>query len=703
MKCVMRTGRRAVLILGILTGVALGGFQPLAGADEGVQAVDPRYSFTYDGREIDSSRLAPVANRDTEGWHEAVRRIDGTLEITTRFRRFGQAVEWVNWLKNVGTADTGRIVAFKDCDLRVPFDPDPVPKSRAFVTEEVQTLVYSHIGSNWTADEFAAQDVTDISNHGRSRQALLQADDPMHFAPVGGRSCGGTMPFFNINRGQRGVIVAIGWSGQWNCDLSRAEDGTVRIRTGLEDCDFYLKPGERVRLSSVVVLPYSEGYLAGQNAFRRLVKDHYSIIGQAGRPKEGPVSLNLWGGVTSRELAERIDFASRQNLGFECAWVDAGWYGRFDTPSPNEFEGAWGREVGDWRPNLKFHPDGMRDVSGAAHRQGMKFLLWFEVERSFSKSPVATEHPDWFLWPNEKVGERDPGLLDLGNPAAWEWAYETLSGSIRRLGIDCYRQDFNMDPLPNWRRADTADGRKGLHEVRHIVGLYRLWDRLLEEFPGLLIDNCASGGRRIDIELYRRSIPLWRSDYQCPANHDPDVAQSHTRNLSLWLPYHGTGFGRVVGDTYRIRSCYTGALGCNFLFSMDNAPSDYAEPDLAWIRKFVAEYKRVRPLLAEDYYPLTPFTTDKSAWCVMEFYSPLRRAGVLLAYRRAESPFDGGKFKLQGLSPDAQYVFQDADGEGEGRRSVSGGELLTEGIRIDMPEPRSARVIFFACLPGKET
>lgn len=655
--------------------------------------IEPRFSFKYDGADIVSTSTRAEPLPDEDGWTIQTRTFNKGLRIMTKSRRFGDAIEWVNWLENTGAENTGRIVGFKDCDLLVPFKPDSVPKSSAFVTEDVQTVVYAHKGSVWAADEFAAADVADVSSANRSRQALFQGGRPMHYNCLGGRSCDGTMPFFNINRGKSGVIFAIGWSGQWNCDLSRAADGTVRIRTGLEDSDFYLKPGEKIRLSSIVVLPYDLGYFAAQNAFRRLMKRHYSIIGAKGRPSEGPMSLNLWGGLTSAELARHIDFAARKNLGFEYAWVDAGWYGMFTTPSPNEFEGAWWPEAGDWRPNPHFHPDGLADVAGAAHGNGMKFLLWLEIERAMAKSPVAKEHPDWFLWPMDKPGDHDSGLADLGNPAAWQWVHDTLAGHIRRLGIDCYRQDFNMCPLGNWRKADAKDGRKGLHEVRHIMGLYRLWDTLLAEFPGLIIDNCASGGRRIDIELCRRSIPLWRSDYQCPANHDPDVAQNHTRNLSLWLPYSGTSIGRKVGDTYLARSCYTGALGSNFLYSMDNSPDDYSEQDLKWVRDFVAEYKKVRPYLSEDYYPLTPFATDKAAWCVMQFYDPEKREGVILAFRRAESPFSKGKFQLHGLADALNYEFTDVDTSET--RTLAGNKATQDGFELEIPAPRCAKVIFF--------
>ena len=127
--------------------------------------------------------------------------------------------------------------------------------------------------------------------------------------------------------------------------------------------------------------------------------------------------------------------------------------------------------------------------------------------------------------------------------------------------------------------------------------------------------------------------------------------------------------------------------------SLTGRSQEYSSAELEWIRKFVAEYKRGRPLLSKDYYPLTPFATDKAAWCVMEFYSPAAREGVILAYRRAESPFASGTFRLQGLDERLTYAFCDADA-GEAH-VFSGKELLTGGVRIEMPCARSAKVLFF--------
>ena len=62
----------------------------------------------------------------------------------------------------------------------------------------------------------------------------------------------------------------------------------------------------------------------------------------------------------------------------------------------------------------------------------------------------------------------------------------------------------------------------------------------------MLIDTCASGGRRNDLETLRRAVPLWRSDYA----FEPIGHQCMTYGISLWMPYHGTGTVACVDAGY---------------------------------------------------------------------------------------------------------------------------------------------------------
>jgi len=124
-------------------------------------------------------------------------------------------------------------------------------------------------------------------------------------------------------------------------------------------------------------------------------------------------------------------------------------------------------------------------------------------------------------------------LLNLGNPAAREWLTEHIDKLLTEQGIDLYRQDFNMDPLTFWRATDAPD-RQGITEIKHVTGLLAYWDELRRRHPDMLIDSCASGGRRNDLETMRRAVPLWRSDYA----FEPVGHQCMTYGISFWLPYH---------------------------------------------------------------------------------------------------------------------------------------------------------------------
>ena len=126
---------------------------------------------------------------------------------------------------------------------------------------------------------------------------------------------------------------------------------------------------------------------------------------------------------------------------------------------------------------------------------------------------------------------------------------------LTEQGIDLYRQDFNMDPLDYWRTHDAPD-RQGITEIRHVTGYLAFWDELRRRHPGLLIDTCASGGRRNDLETLRRAVPLWRTDYIL----EPIGTQCCTYGISSWIPFHGTGVKEP--NAYHFRSMMTPYPNC---------------------------------------------------------------------------------------------------------------------------------------------
>ncbi len=240
-------------------------------------------------------------------------------------------------------------------------------------------------------------------------------------------------------------------------------------------------------------MPYSNGLTDSHNTWRRLVKEEFSLIGKPGRAEDVPFSYMIWGGTETDRVLDRIECIKNNGLPAEYIWIDAGWYGSGTKPSKNEFEGDWGSHTGDWEVSPFIHKNNLKDVSDAVHNAGKKFLLWFEPERIAQTSAFFKKHPEHLL---TFKGDKSNALLNLGEQNTWNYCRNMLKEHISELKLDCLRIDFNFSPLPFWRKNDAQD-RNGITEIKYINALYRLWDTLLDEFANLIIDNCASGGRRI--------------------------------------------------------------------------------------------------------------------------------------------------------------------------------------------------------------
>lgn len=645
------------------------------------------FSFLYDGKSIWNCEVQKMVSENENEIITELALSDGLKVTNIAKKHSGNAYEWVNWFENTGSEPTKILSDIWDCDYVVPFEKDEKKGYTAYEADKDKVMkVYAPNGSNWKPYEFYAD--PDEVNGGNFLPYHLTPDQPhQSYAPTGGRSSETHAPFFNIKREDKGVIFAIGWTGQWQCEPDRTDEG-VHIRTKVQETHFRLLPGEKIRTSSIVIMPYTGTVIQAQNQWRRLVKKEFSLIGKPDRDTEGVFCAGIWGGMSDSAVKSRIQKINEYEIPFDDVWMDAGWYGMGEKPSPDEFEGDWGYHTGDWRINPHLHPNGLLDISEGISAAGKRFLLWIEPERIINTTPIAKEHPEYFLVPEEP---KSPNLLlNLGDESAWNYCFDTLVELIEKLNLHYYRQDFNISPLPYWRKNDTED-RIGISEIKHIMGLYRLWDALLERFPHLMIDNCASGGRRIDIETLHRSVPLWRSDAQCPANYRCEIAQMHNMSFASWMPYSGTGSGREWGDMYRIRSAYAGALTTNYSFS---ERSQFGSSEqMLWIKKMSEEYLKVRPYFYEDFYPLTQISERTDIWSAAQYDRPDKGDGIVQVFRREDAPYTDASFTLFAIQSDKTYVFCDADTDEVVK--ISGKKLIENGFSVHIPEKRTAKLYFY--------
>ena len=190
--------------------------------------------------------------------------------------------------------------------------------------------------------------------------------------------------------------------------------------------------------------------------------------------------------------------------------------------------------------------------------------------RRSAASNFCREHADWLL-----KGRFGSHLLNYGLAPARDYVVDLVGKYAQELEMTCYRQDFNFDPEDKFRSGDEKD-REGIAEIWHVMGLYDVLDRIRLQNPRLLVDNCASGGRRLDLEMLCRSVFCTRSDYQGGFNANPDVIQAQNVWISRLFPYSGCTIKR--GDLYALRSAYSTSHAVGYWQTVF-----HREEDIDWV------------------------------------------------------------------------------------------------------------------------
>lgn len=576
-----------------------------------------------------------------------------------------RAVEWVLHFRNTSAENSGQLTRVKVADFDMVY-----PDAGALKIHYAE-------GNKISKADYAP------------RTAEFRTEQPLHIEPHGGRSSEEAFPFFNLESeaSRQGVMVAVGWTGTWFADLEKRDPSRLTLAAGMLNTDLYLYPGEQIRTPSVALMFWSGDRMNGHNRFRRLVLAHHSrkVDGSPFYPLcsafnyRDPQPCGEYSCLTADWAVAMVRRYSMFELTPDVFWLDAGWH----TGAGDFRHGkSWANTTGNWTVDRERFPEGLKPVSDAVHETGAKFMVWFEPERVVKGTQWATEHKEWMLdteWP-EGSEQSTWYLFDLGNDAACDWLCKYYGDLIEENGIDYYRQDFNMLPAGYWRDADEP-GRSGIKEIRHIENLYKFWDYLLDRFPGLLIDNCASGGKRLDWESIGRSAPLWRSDYY--HYDDPDGYQCHTYGLNFFLPIHGTGI--LLPDQYSFRSSLSSALQCNWKVT---------EPGVSVLdmQQRIREYRDIREYYYEDYYPLsgTGDLTGSDVWLAYQMHRPSDDSGIVVAFRRQDAPDAEYTVRLGGLTPDASYTLLDCDTQAE---TVRSGRELTEGLTLRLDNPKSSLLI----------
>lgn len=630
----------------------------------------PPFSFNYDG--VPSAKFIrgwkysmetlnsndPLVIKKMFVYQDPATGLKVRCEVTG-FKDY-KAVEWVLHFVNTGKQNTPEIANVCESDIH-------------FMHSAGEPTIYYANGSNAS--------ITDYQQLSKK----LAVGDSLNMVPVGGRSSSHAFPFFNMEmpNGQ-GVMVAIGWTGTWKTEITAPDAKDVSLKTGIRDLKSYLYPDEAIRTASVCLLFWNgENRFAGHNKFRQFVLAHHTRMVNGKRAVypistmfnyQDPAPCNEYSCITADYAISIVKRFKQFNLVSEVFWLDAGWYtGAGDYVHDKQ----WWNTVGNWTADSARFPNGLRPVSEAVHQTGAKFMVWFEPERVYEGTTWAVQHPQWML----KYKDNEQYLFDLGNPEARRWLSTYMGNFLEENGIDYYRQDFNINPSEYWKAHDEA-GRQGMSEIKYIEGLYDYWDSLLKRFPNLLIDNCASGGRRIDLETISRSAPMWRTDYNYG---EPVGYQYHTYGLELYLPLHGSSIWSP--DKFIARS----GLGSSVVYCWKVTNPGVSFIDMQNSQK---EFREVRPYFYEDYYPLTgsEVADANKRWLAYQLHRQSDDSGYIVAFRHKDNADNTISVKLFSLSAKKKYQIEDKDTKAI---VVKSGKELMDGLTLTLEKPSSSLLLFY--------
>lgn len=507
-------------------------------------------------------------------------------------------------------------------------------------------------------------------------EKTLAPGESLHIEPKFGRPSDTTgFPFFDLALDGKAATFGIGWSGQWTLELARTET-ELRVSAGLAVAETYLYPGEAFRAASVL---YQAGESVPQTrrAFRRLMFERFSPRTADG----GSVTMPIAETNFDRYFDKRPDWATVEgqkrcaDAAVKCRmdtlWLDAAW-----------FSDGFPVGVGNYSFAPGF-PDGLSEVGEYAHSRGLRFIQWFEPERANCYSETFREHPDDVIVLASKNSVNC--LVDIGREEVRRRVTDILKKMIREHHLDVYRQDFNISPSGYWDTGDAKHpGRRGMTEIRFVEGHYKMWDEIRSEFPDVLIDNCASGGRRIDVETCRRAVPLWRSDTGCSpvsADRRGDVwSQNHILALTRYLPYHANGCWSP--EPYEVRSTFSGGVAMNYdVFSPEFDPEQ--------VVPVVEECRRLREYWYGDFYPLTRPDNALDIWAAWQL--SLGDRGVIYGFRRDGCPDEAFEPHPEDIDPAARYEVTVTDERLRSETCVmNGGELLN--VRLICRSPHESVV-----------
>ena len=462
------------------------------------------------------------------------------------------------------------------------------------------------------------------------------------------------------------------YSGNFMAETELCQFDNLRMTMGInpEEFSWLLTPGEEFQAPEVVMVYSGNGLGAMTRSYHDFYRNH--LIRSKFKYEKRPILINNWEATYFDFNTDKLLAIARQakECGIEMLGMDDGWFGKrnFDNCS-----------LGDWKVNEKKITGGLKHLVDEVNKIGLQFGIWFEPEMISPDSDLYRAHPDWAIQiaGREATQSRNQYVLDLSRPEVRDYAYECVASILRSANIAYVKWDMNRQ-LSDLGSSYLPKERQQELFHRYVLGVYELQERLVTEFPDLLLENCSGGGARFDPGMLYYSPQIWCSD-----NTDAVERLMIQEGSALIYPLSVIGahvsdcpnhsVGRVTPFETRGHVALAGTFG--YELDITKIP----EEDRVLIPEQTVTYNKYRHLIQQgEYYRIASYRENHKYDCWA--LSSQDKKEVLVTYVQVLGVPNSHSRKvfLRGFDPKTTYRLEGTEETYTGEMLMKGGFLMKD-------------------------
>ena len=474
------------------------------------------------------------------------------------------------------------------------------------------------------------------------------------------------------------------YSGNFEAGVCKSQFGSLRTYMGIGSKNFRwkLESGESFQAPEVVMTYSGNGLGKMTRTLHDLYRTH--LIRSSYKDKERPILINNWEATYFDFDSDKLLAIARQakESGIEMLVMDDGWFGERNDDNSS---------LGDWFVNENKLKGGLKKLVDDVNALGMKFGIWMEPEMISPKSKLFDEHPDWAIQIPGRIPcrSRNQFVLDLTRKEVRDYIYGRIKDILNSANIEYVKWDMNRQLSDLGSAGLSADGQGELSH-RYMLAVYELQERLITDFPDLLLENCSGGGARFDAGMLYYSPQIWCSD-------DTDAIErlKIQEGTALIFPLSTMGAhvsdcpNHTVGRSTPFKTRGDVALAGTFGYELD--VTKIPEKDREDIPRQVSLYHKYNHLVrGGDYYRIASYQRNHEFDAYMVASKDKKEA--LITYVQVVASPNGSRkmLKVPGLSPDRSYRIEGSDEKIQGQTlekvgiviSPKGGDYQSELIHL---------------------